>query len=684
MGLLRRSRSGTAAKSARAPAPSAAARKKTLFKRLPWELRLLTVAAVYLGLPIGFLISCAFAFFSAAIPDPIQLRRKESAPVVRVLARDGNLLGGRGGDGSYVPIDFLPPHLIDAVVATEDRRFFEHWGVDLAGVMRALLTNLRVGRLVQGGSTISQQLAKNLFLGPERTLTRKVGELVLALWLEFRLSKRDILELYLNRVYFGAGAYGVEAAAHRLFDKPAQALTLAESAVLAGVLKAPSRFSPVTNPVLARARARSVLAKMVEAGRLDPSRGEQVARTAFRFAALARQRQSGADYAVDAALERLPMLIGQADEEDLIVETTIDGGLQRKSQALVHDYMSGEARAVEASQAALIVLDLDGGIRALVGGRDYAESQFNRALKAKRQPGSAFKMFVYLAALERGLTPDSIVQDLPLIGTGWSPRNEGSGYHGAVPLRAALAHSMNAATVRLHMSVGASRTVAAARRLGIRSELRPDASLALGTSEVTLLELTGAYGVIAHGGRALEPFLIRRVRSASGKVLFERKPEAAKVLVAQAVAGALPEMLSGVVSGGTGRRAALGEHAAAGKTGTSQDFRDAWFVGYTGQLIAGVWVGNDDAQPMRKVAGGTLPARLWHDVMTIAHEGLPARGLAGAASNERAHLSAPRATQAAAGPLPSPPAQRHAPEFFVPAHDAAEPALPAFAQVVVR
>ena len=686
MGLLRRSRSGTAAKSARGSAPSAAARKKTLFKRLPWELRLLIVAAIYLGLPLAFLLTCAFAFFSAVIPDPIQLRRKESAPVVRILARDGSLLSGRGGEGSYVPIDFLPTHLIDAVVATEDRRFFEHWGVDLAGVMRALLTNLRVGRLLQGGSTISQQLAKNLFLGPERTLSRKVGELVLALWLEFRLGKRDILELYLNRVYFGAGAYGVEAAAHRLFDKSAQALSLGESAVLAGLLKAPSRFSPATNPVLARARARSVLAKMVEAGRLDPVRAEQVARTAFRFTALARQRQAGADYAVDAALERLPALIGAAGEEDLVVETTIDAGLQRKSQTLVSDLMGGEARALAASQAALVVLDLDGGIRTLVGGRDYPESQFNRALKAKRQPGSAFKMFVYLAALERGLTPDSIVHDLPLIGTGWSPRNEGTGYRGAVSLRAALAHSMNAATVRLHLGLGASRTVAVARRLGIRSELRQDASLALGTSEVTLLELTGAYGVIARGGRALEPFLIRRVRSASGKLLFERKPDSGKVLVAPTVAGALTEMLSGVVSNGTGRRAALSEHAAAGKTGTSQEFRDAWFVGYTGQLVAGVWVGNDDAQPMRKVAGGTLPARLWHEVMTIAHEGLPARALAGSATNERAHFSTPRAAQAAAGLLASPPAQHLTPEFFARAPDGGEPpaAPPALSQIVAR
>src|SRR5262245_21440704 len=640
-------------------------------------MRLLILAAIYLGLPLTLLLAGVFAFFNAAIPDPIQLRHKESAPLVRILARDGSLLAQRGGEGSYVPIDFLPPHLIDAVVATEDRRFFEHRGVDLAGVLRALITNLRVGRLVQGGSTISQQLAKNLFLGHERTLTRKVGELVLALWLEIRLGKRDILELYLNRVYFGAGAWGIDAAAHRFFDKSAQALSLPESAVLAGVLKAPSRFSPATNPVLARARARSVLMQMVEAGRLDAARGEQVARAPFRFAALARQRQAGADYAVDAALERLPTLIAPGGEQDLIVETSIDAGLQRRSQALISELMRGEARALEASQAALVVFDLDGGIRTLVGGRDYTESQFNRALKAKRQPGSAFKVFVYLAALESGLTPDSIVQDLPLLGTGWSPRNEGAGYRGAVALREALAHSMNAAAVRLHMALGPARTLAAARRLGIRSELRQDASLALGTSEVTLLELTGAYGVIAHGGRALEPYIIRRVRSGAGKILFERHPESATMLIAPGVAGALSDMLSGVVSGGTGRRAALGDQAAAGKTGTSQDFRDAWFVGYTGHLVGGVWVGNDDARPMRKVTGGGLPARLWHDVMLIAHAGLPPWPIPGSTPSERAALGPPGAVDG--------PAQRNASEVFAGTRDGSEPALmPAVAQRVVR
>jgi penicillin-binding protein 1A len=666
MGLLRRSRSGKAAR------PSA--RRRKLFKRLPWELRFLSLAAIYLGLPVSVMLACAFAFFTVAIPDPIQLRRKQATPAVQILARDGQLISTRGGDDPYVPIDLLPQHLIDAIVATEDRRFFEHWGVDLAGVVRAALTNLRVGRLVQGGSTISQQLAKNLFLGPERTLTRKFGELVLALWLEVRLSKRDILELYLNRVYFGAGAYGIEAAAQRFFDKSAQRLTLAESAMLAGVLKAPSRFSPASNPMLARARTRSVLAKMVEAGHLDAARGEQVARSSIRFAGLAKQRSAGSDYAIDAVLERLPLLVPAHAQEDLIVDTTIDGPLQQRSQTIVHDLMRGEARALEANQAALIVLDVDGAIRSIVGGRDYAESQFNRALKAKRQPGSAFKMFVYLAALESGLSPDSVVEDLPLLGSGWSPRNEGAGYRGAVTLREALAHSMNAATARLHLTVGAGRTVAAARRLGIRSELRRDASLALGTSEVTLVELTGAYGVLANGGRTLEPHIIQRVRAGSGRLLFERKPESDKRVVAAATASALTDMLSSVVMSGTGRRAALAEHACAGKTGTSQDFRDAWFVGYTGQLVAGVWVGNDDARPMRRVAGGSLPARLWHDVMTAAHEGLPARAPAGALASERAALGGRRPAAAAEVPAPILPNGRLAPNFFTRALEGAEAA----------
>jgi len=613
--------------------------RPSFFKRLPWEIRLVVLATIYLGPPTILALAAAFVYYTVRIPNPMVLPHKERAPVVRILARDGSLLAERGGADAYVPIDLLPRHLIDAVVATEDRRFFKHWGLDPAGMLRAAYTNVRTGRLVQGGSTLTQQLAKNLFLGSERTIRRKLEELVLALWLEVRLGKRNILELYLNRVYFGGGAYGVETAARRFFGKRAQDVTLAEAAVLAGLLKAPSKFSPAWNPSIARARARSVLVLMVEAGFLSAQEGEAAGRASIRFADNLQHGQSGLDYALDAAVERLPALIGSPAGE-VIVETTISRDLQRRAQALVHDTLAREGEAANASQAGLVLLDPDGGIRAVVGGRAYAESQFNRALKARRQPGSAFKLFVYLAALESGLTPDSTVLDLPILGSGWSPRNEGAGYRGAVTLRDGLAQSMNAAAARLHMTVGPRKTAAAARRLGIRSALRADASLALGTSEVTLLELTAAYGVLANGGKSLEPYLIKRVRTASGQVLYQRHPETEKVLVAPAQVGALNDMLNAVLVSGTGRRAALARHPAAGKTGTTQDFRDAWFIGYTGHLVAGVWVGNDDGRAMNKVMGGNLPARLWHDAMEIAHEGRAPAALPGIKSDPVAMLAA--------------------------------------------
>lgn len=598
----------------------ARAAKRKFLQGWPWEIRLLALAMIYVAPPVALALAAAMAYYTLTIPDPMAMRVKERAPVVRVLARDGAVLSERGGDGAYVPIDLLPRHLIDAVVATEDRRFFKHWGLDSTGLMRAAFANLRAGRVEQGGSTLTQQLAKNLFLGSERTLARKLEELVLALWLEVRLGKRDILELYLNRVYFGAGAYGVEMAARRFFGKSARNVTVLEAAALASLLKAPSRYSPTFNQEIVRVRAQNTLAKMVEARLLSAEESAKAGRAVLRFADSLYRPQSGLDYAVDAVLERLPSVV-VSSESDIVVETTVDGSLQRRAQALVQAALASEGANVRASQAGLVLMDTDGGIRAIVGGRSYAESQFNRALKARRQPGSAFKMFVYLAALESGLTPDSTVLDLPILGSGWSPRNEGAGYRGAVTLREALAQSMNAAAARLNMSVGPAKTAAVARRLGIRSALRADASLALGTSEVTLVELTGAYGVLANGGRALEPHLIRRVRTGSGRVLFERQEPGPKVLVTPAHAAAMTDMLRAVLTSGTAKRAALPNHPAAGKTGTSQDFRDAWFVGYSGQYVGGVWVGNDDGTPMNKVMGGNLPARLWHEVMLAALDG---------------------------------------------------------------
>jgi penicillin-binding protein 1A len=602
---------------------------RRLFRRLPWEIRLSMLAPIYLGIPACIGIAFALIYYTVAIPDPRALRQKERPPIVRILDRNGAVLAERGGAEAYVSLDALPQHLIDAVVATEDRRFFEHWGLDPAGLARAVLANLQAGRVVQGGSTLTQQLAKNLFLSSTRTFGRKLEELVLALWLEVRLGKRDVLEIYLNRVYFGGAAYGVETAAQRFFGKPASELTLPESAMLAGLLKAPSKFSPASNPGLALQRARLVIGKMVEAGLLTTSEGEEAARSPIRFADTLHQRETtGFEYAVDAVLERLPALAGTEDAE-LLVETTIDANLQRRAQTMVHDLIAGEGRTVNANQAGLALLDMQGGMRVLVGGRSYVDSQFNRALKARRQPGSAFKTFVYLAALESGMRPDSTVQDLPILGAGWSPRNEGGQYRGTVSLRDGLALSMNAAAARLNMKLGSRRTAAVAQRLGIQSPLRLDASLALGTSEVTLSELTGAYGVLANGGRSVVPHIINRIRTSSGRVVYERPDEPAEVLVAPAQVGAINDMLNAALVTGTGKRAALPRHPAAGKTGTSQDFRDAWFVGYTAHFVAGVWVGNDDRRPMNRVMGGNFPARLWREVMLLAHDGLAPRALPG-------------------------------------------------------
>jgi penicillin-binding protein 1A len=635
-----------------------ATRRPSVLRRLPLEVRLAILATIYLGPPALLAMAAIFVCYTLEIPDPMALQPR-SRPVVQVLARDASPLNPRGAGDAYVPIDLLPKHLVDAVLATEDRRFFKHWGLDGGGMLRAAIANLRAGRLVQGGSTITQQLAKNLFLDSERTIRRKLEELVLALWLELRLSKLDILELYLNRVYLGGGAYGVETAAQRFFNKSAREATLGEAAVLAGLLKAPSRYSPASNPAVARARAKSVLGAMVEAGYLTAREADAAGDVDIAFAEPPHRTQTCFDYAVDAVLERLFRRIGSPASE-VIVETTIDRDVQCRAQTLVHDALEKEPVEARVGQAGLVLMDEEGGIRAVVGGRDHAESQFNRAFKAKRQPGSAFKTFVYLAALESGVSPDSTVLDLPILGLGWSPRNAGAGYRGAVTVRAAFAQSMNAATARLHMRIGPHKTAQAARRLGIRSALREDASLALGTSEVTLLELTSAYAVLARGGTTVEPYLIERVRTPEGKVLYQHPEEKGTVVVAPAEVHALNDMLHAVVATGTGRRAALPRHPAAGKTGTSQDFRDAWFVGFTAHFVAGVWVGNDDGRAMNGVMGGGLPAQLWHDVMLIAHVGLapaPLPGGIGVANGREGATSAP------AGELPQLPQEHIGREF---------------------
>jgi penicillin-binding protein 1A len=596
-------------------------------RRMPLRVRVLLLVPLICILAVMASIGALFIYYTFLFPDPLSLRPKTTGALLRVIGYDGAPVAERGVSRAYVPLDMLPAHVPAAVVATEDRRFYDHPGLDVMGIARAALVNLKAGRLTQGGSTLTQQLAKNLFLSSERTLSRKAEELVLALWLELRLSKSDILELYLNRVYFGAGAHGIEAAAQRYFAKSARELTVAEAAILAGLLKAPSKYAPSASPTLALARGRVVLGKMRETAAINADEAAAAENEKIRFSALMRSpEQADVGYAVDYVLERASAF-ENTDTDEIIIETTLDGNLQRRANEILAKELERAGKQQDAGQAALAVLAPDGGIRALVGGRSYAESQFNRAVQARRQPGSAFKPVVYLTALERGLTPDSPVKDEPIVLKGWSPKNDNGRYLGTTTLREALSHSINSVAVRLTLDAGAERVAATARRLGMKSVLRTDASLALGTSEVSLLDLTGAYGAFANGGYVNEPYVIRSVRTGSGRVLYQRlEAKSAPTITARNV-GAMNDMLRATLVSGTGKRAALPDHPAAGKTGTSQEFRDAWFVGYTAYFAGGVWVGNDNGEPMNNVRGGSLPAEIWRQVMTVAHQGLAPRAL---------------------------------------------------------
>jgi penicillin-binding protein 1A len=591
---------------------------------------LLFKAALYASVLGGGVFAGTLLYCSVVYQDPLTLRGAQHPPLVRILARDGAVLSERGGADDYAPLDLLPRHVIDAVLSTEDRRFYSHHGIDPLGLIRAGFTNLRARKFVQGGSTLTQQLAKNLYLTSDRTFARKLEELALAVWLEARLSKSDILELYLNRVYLGSGTYGIDAAARRYFGKPAQKLTLAEAAIIAGLLKAPSKYSPLASPDAATARARLVLAAMLRNGSIT---ADEETAASFAMSSVAsgkdRQKSDGAEYALDYIVDQLPEATRTGSDE-VIVETTLDKSLQARTAAIVERTLAERGPSLQASQAAVVVLDGDGGVRALVGGASWADSQYNRAVKALRQPGSTFKPFVYLAAIESGLTPDSVIDDAPISVGGWAPRNENGEYRGPTTLRSALARSVNTVAVRLALKVGLARVMAVAKRLGIKSPLTRDASLALGTSEVSLLELTGAYNVLANGGNTAEPHIVRRVFTRGGHVLYARAPTAPVRVVQPAHVAAMNELLNGALVSGTGHRAAFADRAAAGKTGTSQGFRDAWFIGYTAQLTTGVWSGNDDGSAMNHVVGGTLPASIWHDVMAAAHEGKPALALPGA------------------------------------------------------
>ncbi|KQT85303.1 transglycosylase domain-containing protein [Aurantimonas sp. Leaf443] len=549
----------------------------------------------------------------------------ERPPNVKIVSVAGELMANRGlTGGKAVSLDEMSPYVPKAVIAIEDRRFYDHWGVDPIGILRAFSENMAAGETVQGGSTLTQQLAKNIFLSPEQSFKRKAQEAVLALWLEQKFTKDQILEMYLNRVYFGSGATGIEAAARRYFDKSASDLTLGESALLAGLLKAPSRLSPARDPEAAQARAEIVLASMRDEGFVSP---EEYAAAKDQKPSEARSYWTGAQhYAADIVMRDLKSLVGDV-KGDVIVETTIDLGLEKAADTAVRRTINGAKQNV--SQGALVAIDGTGAIRALVGGLDYGRSQFNRAVDAKRQPGSTFKPFVYETALEQGWRPETVVNDAPTRIGNWTPQNYDNRFRGPVTLADALRQSLNTVAAQLVEAVGPASVIETASRMGIQSTLTDNASIALGTSEVSLLELTSAFVPFANGGYQAKPHLVNRVTTEDGKVLWERGAEVPPVIVAPEIVSMMNAMLERVVSSGTGRKAAIEGWQAAGKTGTTQDFKDAWFVGYTANLTTGVWLGNDNGAKMKKVTGGSLPAEAWHDFMTAAHEGLPSTPLPG-------------------------------------------------------
>lgn len=574
------------------------------------------VAAVWAVLGLGGL----FAYYAYQLPQSANLEIPARPPSIDVVAVDGSSLAQRGKmRGHAVALHDLPPVMSQAVIATEDSRFYSHFGVDPIGLTRALIANVAAGRVVQGGSTITQQLAKNMFLKPERTIERKAQEAVLALWLEQRFSKDEILEMYLNRVYFGAGAHGVEAAAQRYFDKSARDIELAEAAILAGLLKAPSRFAPTRNPKAAAERARVVLARMVDEGYITNTEGEHAATLPAK---VAQPRMASVGYVADWVADQVESFVGEITE-DVVVETTIDANLQVMAEQALVQVMAEAGEQKGASQAALVAIDGIGAVRALVGGVNYQASQYNRAVTAKRQPGSAFKPFVYLAALEMGLTPESLRIDGPTRINGWAPKNYDGDFHGPVNLSFGLSRSVNTIAARLTHEVGAATVAQTAQRLGVATDLHENPSLALGTAEVSLLELTGAYVPFANGGYGALPHVIRTIKTRDGEVLYQRSGSGPGQVIDPHVIGAMNHMMAKTLTEGTGRGARLAAWPAAGKTGTSQNFKDAWFIGFTANFAAGVWVGNDDGTPTKKATGGSIPAQIWKAFMDEAHAGLP-------------------------------------------------------------
>lgn len=605
-------------RSTRGPEPKK--RKRSILGR---ALRFFIVLGFW-GAVVGGL---AFAYIWFSLDQRGLLQIPQRQPGIMILASDGTVLSEQGAFfGDAARMGELPDYVPNAVIAIEDRRFRSHYGVDPFGLMRAVTRNLVAGRMVQGGSTLTQQLAKNLFLTPERTLTRKAQEAVLAIWLESKFSKDEILQLYLNRVYFGSGAYGIEQAAHVFYNKSAAELSIIEAATLAGVLKAPSNYSPSKQPEESLARAKLVISAMAEQNYISAEDAKNA--IIAPSSVVAGDYVPAKQYAVDWIDDQLPLLVKNYDQS-IRIETTIDPDIQNSAEQSLRQRLSESGKKLNVSEGAIVVMDGSGAVTAMVGGRSYKKSQYNRATKAKRQPGSAFKPFVYLTAFERGYTPDSVMVDEPIQIGGWSPENYKQKYQGPVTLEYAFADSINSVAAKLAFAVGPANVAATAERLGITSPLGHDASLALGTSEVTPLELTAAFVPFSNGGTVVQPYVVRRIVARDGTVLYERKGDGLGRVVGETELGNMNRIFRAVVREGTATKAQFGNFDIGGKTGTSQDYRDAWFVGFTPYMVTGVWMGNDDNSPTKSVTGGSLPAQVWRDVMEPAHAGFTPAALPG-------------------------------------------------------
>jgi penicillin-binding protein 1A len=555
-------------------------------------------------------------FFAQGLPDTSKLYEIHHQPSISYLDRNGALLAVRGSQ--YAPpinLDTLPAYVPAAFVSVEDRRFYHHWGFDLRGIARALVADLTRHRMAEGASTITQQLARDLFLTPIQTPKRKIQELILAVELEHQFTKKQILSLYLNRVYFGAGAYGVESAAETFFNKPASKLSVGEAALLAGLLKSPTHYSPVSEQERAGLRATIVLDTMVETGAITAKqRDDALAHPVTVSPALATQH---AQYFVDWVDSQVRKLVGEPTT-DLIVETTldlpIDTAAENAARAITDRYAKQGVQ-----QAAVVALDGEGRVRALIGGVSYNQSQFDRAVDARRQTGSSWKPFVYLTAMNAGRTPDTLAVDEPITIAGWSPHNFEPEFLGPITLQTALQRSINTVAAKLADEVGRDNVAATARKLGITSPINTDPAMALGTTQVSPLEMAQAYAPFANGGFKADAYAIERIRTADGKILYQHPLPTHTRVIEEPALGYMTQMLKTVlVPPGTGVRAAFPGYQLAGKTGTTSDFKDAWFVGYTGGFVTAVWTGKDDDTPMHRITGGTAPADLWRAFMSAA------------------------------------------------------------------